>query len=276
MTGHCDADCLAEFRAGLMPGRRRRAIAAHLRGCEQCAALDERLAQVSALLAAAPMPAMPDSVTRRLDAVLAAEAEAYIHAERSEVKSAEPGVVRIRPLRSARWLAPATAAAAIVLAAAGFGLSQLSSGSSGAPSAAPAGAAGTALGQSAGHASPHQADLQGPVSGAGPAERLLSIVPSSIDYQPATLRQQLQSQLDQRGELRTIPATTSLAACVKQVAGGSTPVLVESARYRGAPATIVVVPHGGGYLGKVAGPDCSATNSDILASTVLSPGISTP
>src|SRR5690242_16313147 len=71
---HLDAEVLAEFRAGLIAGRRGAKITAHLTGCDRCTALDDQLAGVSALLAAVPRPAMPDSVARRLDAVLAAEA----------------------------------------------------------------------------------------------------------------------------------------------------------------------------------------------------------
>ena len=70
---HLDTDVLAEFRAGLITGRRGARIAAHLAGCGRCTALDEQLAGVRSLLASVPAPAMPDSVARRLDTVLAAE-----------------------------------------------------------------------------------------------------------------------------------------------------------------------------------------------------------
>ena len=63
---HLDTDVLAEFRAGLITGRRGARIGAHLAGCDRCTALDEQLAGVSSLLASVPAPAMPDSVARRL------------------------------------------------------------------------------------------------------------------------------------------------------------------------------------------------------------------
>src|ERR1035438_1088298 len=72
-TAHLDPDVLAEFRAGLITGHRGARIGAHLVACDRCAALDDELAGVSALLAAVPAPAMPDSVAQRLDAALAAE-----------------------------------------------------------------------------------------------------------------------------------------------------------------------------------------------------------
>jgi hypothetical protein len=324
MTGHCDADTLAEFRAGLIPGRRGRAIAAHLLDCTECSALDERLAQVSALLAAAPVPAMPDSVIRRLDAVLAAEAEDLRDAQRAVVHHSGPRLLprvvsrRARPRRdvprralprrapspsapsssassrpvssgsassgsassrralSSRLLAP-LAAAVVVLAAAGFGLSQLVQGSSSGPVAS--GSAALPAGSAAKHPAHARSPMdlnqeyEGAASGAALA---IGVVISDMDYQPATLRQQLQSQLAQLNGLRTIPATTSLAACVHRLTGGSAPVLVESARYRGSPVTIVVVSHGADYLAQIAGSACSTTTSDVIATAVLSPGISKP
>ena len=44
---HLDTDVLAEFRAGLITGRRGVKIAAHLAGCDRCTALDDKLAGVS-------------------------------------------------------------------------------------------------------------------------------------------------------------------------------------------------------------------------------------
>ena len=53
---HPDTDVLAEFRAGLITGRRGARITAHLGGCERCIALDQQLAGVSSLLASVPAP----------------------------------------------------------------------------------------------------------------------------------------------------------------------------------------------------------------------------
>ncbi|MBV9450061.1 MAG: hypothetical protein JO345_29655 [Streptosporangiaceae bacterium] len=158
-NGHVDPDVLAEFRAGLIAdhglvtGRRGRAIAAHVSGCAACAALDARLAQVSAVLAAAPVPAVPDAVARRLDgalAALAAESQKPISSERlsehpaprtlpsgagaagggasgsgaSQNGRSRNGAEWGRRLLRVRVLAPAAAALA-ALAGAGYGLSNL-------------------------------------------------------------------------------------------------------------------------------------------------------
>jgi hypothetical protein len=80
---HPDFGVLAEFRAGLVSGRRAARIAAHLATCGRCAGLADQLAEVSALLAAVPAPVMPDSVAERLDTVLAAEVAHRNYSERT-------------------------------------------------------------------------------------------------------------------------------------------------------------------------------------------------
>jgi anti-sigma factor ChrR (cupin superfamily) len=71
---HPDPEVLAEFRAGLITGRRGARISAHLAACDHCTGLCGKLAEISALLAVVPAPAMPATVTQRLESVLAAEA----------------------------------------------------------------------------------------------------------------------------------------------------------------------------------------------------------
>ena len=134
---HPDTDLLAEFRAGLIAGRRGRRIGAHVAGCDRCAALGDRLAGVSALLAGVPPPVMPPSVAHRLDAVLAAEAERKADPERAGGDGLADRAADARPARhrgfrpvQVRLLAPA---AAVMLAAAGYGLNQIGRGPNPAP-----------------------------------------------------------------------------------------------------------------------------------------------
>ena len=132
---HPESGVLAEFRAGLVTGRRRASIASHLAACDRCAGLSDQLGEIPALLAAAPPLAMPDDVARRLDLVLAAEAAKRDSSERTVDDSpahppASPGPRRRWDFRlvTQRILAPA--AAVVVLAAGGFGLSRITGGSS--------------------------------------------------------------------------------------------------------------------------------------------------
>ncbi|HXJ25642.1 MAG TPA: hypothetical protein VNH17_08080, partial [Streptosporangiaceae bacterium] len=147
---HLDTDVLAEFRAGLITGRRGARITAHLGGCERCTALDQQLAGVRSLLASVPAPTMPDSVAHRLDTVLAAEVaqrhaagQAAAQGEAAPADQAEragrdgtrespaprrPGGNRGFQRLALRVLAPA--AAVVVLGAGVYGLSHLNLGSS--------------------------------------------------------------------------------------------------------------------------------------------------
>ncbi|MGH3258737.1 MAG: hypothetical protein ACRDOU_25625, partial [Streptosporangiaceae bacterium] len=145
-TGHLDTDVLAEFRAGLITGRRRRAIAAHLTGCARCTAADNQLAGLSALLAAVPAPVMPDSVAQRLDAALAAEVARQGEAGRAGTQHPRdrrraPGPTRRPTLQLVMTRVLVPAAALMVLAAGGYGLS-LIGGNSSSSSSATAGSAG--------------------------------------------------------------------------------------------------------------------------------------
>jgi hypothetical protein len=130
---HLDAEVLAEFRAGIITGRRGAMLAAHLADCDRCAELGDRLAEVSAMLAAAPTPAIPGAVASRLDTALAAEVAKKDDTKRARGDSPhdrrEAGrLTRRRGFRlvAVRVLAPA--AAMVVLAAGGYGLSPIGGG----------------------------------------------------------------------------------------------------------------------------------------------------
>ena len=119
---HLDTDVLAEFRAGLITGRRGAKITAHLAGCDRCTALDDQLAGVSALLASVPAPPMPDSVAQRLEVVLAAEVTSRNYPERAQVHRPGDSGAPDRPpakrgFRLATWRVLAPAGAVVVLAA---------------------------------------------------------------------------------------------------------------------------------------------------------------
>jgi hypothetical protein len=298
---HLDAEVLAEFRAGLITGRRGASITAHLAGCDRCTALGDQLAGVPALLASVPVPAMPDLVAQRLDTVLAAEAAGRTagavspeHAERARAdrpghratghrRAPRPGF----RLLSARVLAPA---AVVLLAAGGYGLSRaIGPGGRAATSSA---AAGSAAGRSEASApvkaaapSASRATVNGPASppvrgaqGTVPRPQRITaanftLVASSTNFSavPATLKQQVESDLGRAapaaGSGAAQPVTTQLRACVRNLTGGAALVRVESARFAGQPATLVVARGGPGEMAWIAGPDCSATSRDVLATT---------
>jgi hypothetical protein len=278
---HLETDVLAEFRAGLITGRRGTKIAAHLADCDRCTALDDQLAGVSTLLASVPAPPMPDSVAQRLDTVLAAEVTRKNYPERGGLDrpgetSARDRPARTRGFRLATWRVLVPVAAAVVLAAGGFGLSQMG-GSTASQSAASS--AGTALSSAAGSAAP-AAGRANP-----PAAAPLFPAPSAhsqlkrqvVSLSPATLRQSVEAELQRPPASRPTKASSSqLLGCLRHLAGGAPLELVESIQFSGQPATIIVARTGQDDTVWVAGPDCSATTRDVLDTITVPPGISAP
>ena len=62
-----------------------------------------------------------------------------------------------------------------------------------------------------------------------------------------------------------------------QVVAGAHPLRrVESVRYEGSPATLIVASTGAKDTAWIAASDCSATHRDVLDTTTLSSGISGP
>jgi len=285
---HPDTDVLAEFRAGLITGRRGARITAHLAGCDRCTALDDQLAGVSVLLASVPAPAMPDSVARRLDTALAAEVASRDNAERAGDDGAaespapqRPGGQRGFRLLTLRVLAPA--AAVVVLAAGGYGLSRLVG--PGQMTASSAAGSATPSATSSGHAyAPVAGPAKAGLSRPGAVSRPQGITPTNFplvtgqrNLSPANLAQQARAALLVPSSARTTKTpSTQLRGCVRTLASGHQLDLVESVRFEGRPATLVVVSTGAGETALIAAPDCSATNPHVLDTTSLTSGISGP
>ncbi|HEY1624202.1 MAG TPA: hypothetical protein VGG16_10435 [Streptosporangiaceae bacterium] len=291
MNGHIDADGIAEYRAGSITGRREQQIAAHLAMCAQCASVSDRLAEVSLLLAAAPLPAVPDAVAARLQAAF--DAESPLSSEQSPLSSEQTVVTparsrfRLPRLSPLRLLAPVAALA--VLAAGAFGLSHLDGSSASGPAVAAGSAAESGSSAASGAERAAAPEMSPPLEGSfatghadegqaiGPdAQPPLIAASSTVDFQADTLGKQMNALFQDRAQLRTTQATASLKSCVRTVAGSKRVDLVVSARYAGAPATVVFVSDGSGYQAIVAGTHCSATERDILATAVVQSGISTP
>ena len=280
---HPDSDVLAEFRAGLITGRSGARISAHLAACERCAGLSDQLAEISTLLAAVPAPAMPDAVARRLEGVLAAEAASRDSSERAvDPRSPDPAT-RPRPRRhwdfrlvALRVLAPA--AAVVVLAAGGYGLSRIG-GSPASSQAASSGAASAASSAQAEAPVPSSAAKSGHEAvPAAEAPLTFEVVTSGTYYQRATLRSQLEHELTLHahgaaGQQEL--ASASVKGCVLRVTREVIPVLVENAHYQGRPAIVIVAKSGRGEAAWVIASGCSASSDHVLATTTL-PGTSAP
>ena len=287
MTGHPESGVLAEYQAGLVTGRRRASIASHLATCDRCAGLSDQLGEIPALLAAAPHPAMPADVARRLDLVLAAEAAQRHSSERTADDSPEhratiPGPRRRWDFRlvTQRILVPA--AAVVALAAGGFGLSHVigssaSSSVAAGSEAAPAPSARPANGTAAARS---EAGRPGAVPAFETPARF-QVVNSATNYLPATLRQQLETELQRHTQAAAAPqvlVSGSLKGCVLRVTHGTRPgtlVLVERAHFQGQPAIVIVAVSGHDRAAWVAASGCSASTDHVLGTATL-PGTSAP
>jgi hypothetical protein len=273
MMTHPDAEVLAEFRAGLVAGRDGARISAHLADCVRCAGVCDQLAEVSALLAAVPVPALPDPVAQRLETVLAAEAANRFSSERavdprSRERASTPGPRRRWDFRLVALRVLAPAAAVVVLAAGGFGLSRIGAGSSGSV------ASGTAAAPAASAASSAAAARAGNLP-AVEAPARFGVVISGTDYLRASLARQLQGELGVYG--RATGSARELASgpvrgCVLLVTRGIRPgtlVLVETAHFQGQPANVIVAVSGHRDTAWVTTPACSASSHYVLDTTTL-------
>jgi hypothetical protein len=286
---HLDTDVLAEFRAGLIAGRRGARIASHLASCDRCTARDDQLAGMSMLLASVPAPALPDHVAQRLDTVLAAEAARRDNPERARGDGAGKSAAPARPAGHRgfppwTWRVLVPAGAAVVLAAGGFGLSQIAQGPKSQSSAATAGGAAqaTRAAKSAAASSRAHAPVTSPIGGAVPRPLRMTpanfvVTTSSTNFVRVTLKQQVEADLRaSAASPATHAPSATLRGCVQRLADGDRLLLVESISFEGQPATLVVARTGQDGTAWITAPDCSAANRHVLATTSVSPGISGP
>jgi len=291
MRGHVDAESLALCAEGQLSRRRSERIRAHVARCPECAAAQARLAEVPALLAQVPPPALPPVITARLDAALSAESARRTEQAPGRAPAHDPD--RTAPARSPdavpgprppRWPGLRLPVAARVLAAAGvlvvaggvgYVVAQSSPPASTTSSAAPRTAAGAA--HSSGRSPQAGPNLSVPAFGTA-----FTVTHSGTSYNPHTFAAQAARVLarsstglrpgGQSGQAR--PSGALLTGCVTRVVGADRArevKLVDQARYAGQPATVIVVALTStrpGMVYVVAAP-CSASDARILAQAPL-------
>ena len=343
MRGHVDAESLALYAEGLLSRRQSARIRSHLSSCPECAATQQQLAGVTALLGQVPAAPLPPAAVARLDLALTAEAARRAagtadapangsaraadgwaadgraadappatpagipaglqgtpgasgsagHARRQARGRGRQGGTGTRrsALRSPAALRlVSVAGAAVVLAAGGYGLSQLFSGSSSSSSSSSSAASGAAV-----------------PSARQPQAAALPVVSSKTDYQPGSFDRQAVTAMakyrpsgaqfipaqgsgsasagsttsggrgtvsgaaTRNGGSRLSPAITPaeealLRGCTDAIAGGRTVELVDEASYAGRPATVIVLAAQGGQPATVwvVGRGCSAGHPDKI------------
>ncbi|WP_141579698.1 anti-sigma factor [Actinomadura sp. WMMA1423] len=251
---HLDYDVLADLAEGLLEDDEAASVNAHLETCADCRELSADLADVSRILAEAPMPPMPAELAERIDTALAAES---MHT--ATVASLE----QRRGRRHWRILSAAAATVAVLGGGATVGKIALDDASSS---------------DSAAHQPAAQRTLTDPGSGAGSGvpkvapdapEPAFRVAHSGTDYRSGSLGEQVGGVVVGAQKTRTEGAAqpgARLRGCVTGVAGAQPPLLVDQARYEGKPAIIIAV--NGDEPGKrniwVVGPDCSPQAHHLL------------
>ncbi|HET7243525.1 MAG TPA: hypothetical protein VFJ07_01720 [Streptosporangiaceae bacterium] len=234
MRRHADAATLAAFREELLSARKAAQVSAHLAACPRCAALEAQLAEVTTLLNRATAPPMPDALTARIQAALAAEAAA-------RTPAAAPAAARVPTMSGVAvkgdgeagggtqssnghrageaagrragwrghdrsWLAlrvAAVTAAVAVIAGGGYGVSQLlSGGSSAVNGAAPGIGAAPNIKKHPGPVPPMSAGGMNSAPGASSGGRggfstlAPLVITSGTNYRPSTLGTQARAVLE--------------------------------------------------------------------------------
>jgi hypothetical protein len=177
----------------------------------------------------------------------------------------------------------AAAAAIVVIGGGGYGVSRLvSGGETGQASTASGGAAAAPQARR-----PATSPVMGPVehgsSGnksraatANPSEP--AMLSSGTNYRTGQLKAQAEAALaSARGTAPSpkpshlVNGATSLTSCLKRVAGNQRPLLVDTARYNGGPATVIVLTTASAKTLRVvvAGPRCSATQTNLITTTTI-------
>ena len=302
MRRHADAETLAAFREELLSRRKAARVSAHLAACSRCAGLDAQLTEVSALLTASTAPPMPDALTARIAAAIAAEAAARAATTADHAVATADGTVAVgaagggtgphdraaRPARPSR--APsgpgrarlalrvaAVTAAVVVVAGGGYGVARLLTANP--ESATSAGAGNEAAPAAGGHGAASESTPGGlGAPSAGRSAPTARIVSSGTNYRPGQLEAQVSTVLTQHGasagaKTGSSPANQPAAslpavpACVPHVTGGKRPLLVDLAKYQGRPATVIVIPGAtsGTLQAFVVADPCTATTGRVLA-----------
>lgn len=248
---HLDYDVLADLAEGMLEDDEAASVNAHLDTCAECRDRSADLADVSRLLAEAPVPSMPAELAERIDTAIAAE---------SLNTAAVTSLEQRRGRRHWRILSGAAAAVVVLGGGAAVGTIALdgANGDHGQASAPPQD-----------NARPGTAGTTGerglrPNAAPAPAFQVSS---SGTDYRAGTLAAQVGQVVSGKRQLRAPAAPgPQLRDCVLGLVGERKPMLVDQAKYEGDPATVIAVR--GEKSGKlnvwVVGPGCSAQNQQIL------------
>ncbi|MCW2919668.1 MAG: hypothetical protein JWN52_7736 [Actinomycetia bacterium] len=254
-TAHLDYETLADLAEGLLDDEQAASANDHLVDCTECLDRSADLADVSQLLADAPVPPLPIELAERIDAAIAAEA------------SRSPTAVSGRPRRRRNLQLLSAAAAALVAVGGGALVGRELLHSSMSPDYTKSQAAQNPEDSSADRAA-SSAPQKFAAGQRAPASGSYRLIASGTDYKGATLSSQVGTVLKSTGSPTAVSAV-GLEECVVQIAKGEDPVLVDRARYNGQDAMVIVLRGNGPHVLDVwvVGPKCSTTTPDVITHT---------
>ncbi len=242
-AAHLDYDALADFAEGILDDATATSAERHLADCADCRLRAAEVAEVSRVLADAPLPPMPAHLVDRLDAAIAAEAATHLPTHR----------------QARRFQLVAAAAAAVVAVGGG------------------AVAVRTVIDQGDSRsAAVSQPPVEEPSRTDSKPRPLAArsdpyaVVRTGTDYTTAGLASQVATSLSKTatpGQPHAMNAASGPSeGCVTRVTGGKAPLLVDSATYDGRPATVIVLR--GADAGHadvwVVGAKCSVNDLDLV------------
>jgi anti-sigma factor RsiW len=236
-AAHLDHDALADLAEGILDEASATSAEAHLARCADCRNRAAEVAEVSRVLAEAPMPPMPADLMERLDAAIAAEA-----ASNSSTR---------RYPRRLQVLAAAAAAVVAIGGGAMIARTFLGGDSSGTTASQPP--------------VDEPTRLQQPKTEVQPMHPY-SAVRSGTNYTKANVAAKVIALLAATPTRSMAAPAGALDGCVRRIGGGRSPLLVDSATYDGAPATIIALPGPSAHQADVwiAGPGCSPADPDVI------------
>jgi hypothetical protein len=301
---HASLDELARLAADDLKPRKAARIRRHLATCAECTALNAQLSLVPVVLSAVDFGPMPENLSVRIETALAIEARQRLAAEpateagRRDLPAARSG--RRRSLDRPSWRLPGLSVAATRALATAGAIALIGGGGYEIASHAGAPETTAASAPSSRNAAVPGAESSQAIGatinyGHGTAARSIQTVTSATDFQPSTLAREAVAALEaarlqgmhagppvinqfaepsassDSSGLRATASThaltgAQLAGCVGRFAPGRVVQLVEDARFKGKPATIIITTAPSGRAAEVwvVGNSCSARKSDLL------------
>lgn len=245
-AAHLDYETLADLAEGILDDATATSAEQHLADCADCRLRAAEVAEVSRVLAEAPIPPMPAHLVDRLDAAIAAEAASHVPVHR----------------HARRFQFVAAAAAAVVAVGGGAAAVRTIVDNGDSKSAT----VSQPPVEEPSRSHPHSAPPRPLAAGSVP----YTVVQTGTKYTRSELESQVSRALSKTaptGRHALSAAGDALHDCIVHVGGGRTPLLVDSATYEGRSATVIALPGSDARHADVwvVGPKCSTADTDLIS-----------